>query len=226
MLKSSGAMSAATLISRLLGMVREMVYARFMGDTVVAGAFMLAFTVPNLFRRLLGEGALTAAFIPVFKEKEKLSGEAEMWRAANAVISGLFVVSLGVVVVGVLGVTALLALGSFYGENPAHAGAAAHHVPVSAAGVCRGGVHGDAQRAGVFLHPGDGGGDAQPGHDRVGALAGAAHGSGLGTANIWTGVRGGHRRGGAGFLSSAPCCTAMDSGIGGYRPGGMPPFGA
>lgn len=113
MLKSSGAMSAATLISRLLGMVREMVYARFMGDTVVAGAFMLAFTVPNLFRRLLGEGALTAAFIPVFKEKEKLSGEAEMWRAANAVISGLFVVSLGVVVVGVLGVTALLALGSF-----------------------------------------------------------------------------------------------------------------
>ena len=51
----------------------------------------LAFQIPNLFRRLLGEGALTAAFIPIFKEKEKTDGEKEMWRAANAVISGLVV---------------------------------------------------------------------------------------------------------------------------------------
>ena len=87
MLKSSGAMAAATLFSRILGMVREMVYSGFMGDEWVAGAFQLAFTVPNLFRRLLGEGALTAAFIPIFKEKEKTESEAEMWRVANAVIS-------------------------------------------------------------------------------------------------------------------------------------------
>ena len=66
MLKSSGAMGAATLTSRVLGLVREMAYSRFMGDGWVASAFMLAFRVPNLFRRLLGEGALTAAFIPVF----------------------------------------------------------------------------------------------------------------------------------------------------------------
>ena len=78
MLKSSGAMGAATLASRVLGMVREMAYARFMGDGPVAGAFTLAFTIPNLFRRLLGEGALTAAFIPIFKEKEKNATEAEM----------------------------------------------------------------------------------------------------------------------------------------------------
>src|SRR5262249_10574817 len=89
MLKSSGAMAAATLTSRVLGMVREMVYANFMGNTPVASAFTLAFQVPNLFRRLLGEGALTAAFIPIFKHKEVQAGEAEMWRAANAVISGL-----------------------------------------------------------------------------------------------------------------------------------------
>ena len=61
MLKSSGAMAAATLTSRILGMVREMVYAAFMGNTWVASAFIMAFQVPNLFRRLLGEGALTAA---------------------------------------------------------------------------------------------------------------------------------------------------------------------
>src|ERR1035437_314969 len=69
MLKSSGAMAAATLLSRVLGMVREIVYAWFMGDSKVAGAFLFAFQIPNLFRRLLGEGALTAAFITIFKEK-------------------------------------------------------------------------------------------------------------------------------------------------------------
>src|SRR5436305_4076846 len=89
MLKSSGAMAAATMTSRVLGMVRETVYADFMGNSWEASAFVLAFQVPNLFRRLLGEGALTAAFIPIFKQKEVQEGEASMWRAANAGISGL-----------------------------------------------------------------------------------------------------------------------------------------
>ena len=87
MLKSTGAMGFATLLSRLLGMARVTVYASFMGAGPVAGAFTLAFMIPNLFRRLLGEGAMTAAFIPVFKEREKTQGEASMWRAANSVLS-------------------------------------------------------------------------------------------------------------------------------------------
>src|SRR5207237_2462704 len=91
MLKSTGAMGFATFLSRLLGMVREMVYASFMGAGPIAGAFKMALMMPNLFRRLLGEGALTAAFIPIFKEKEKTAGAAEMWRAANSVLSGLVV---------------------------------------------------------------------------------------------------------------------------------------
>ncbi len=107
MLKSSGSIALATLISRLLGMLREMVYYSFMGVGWVNDSFQLAFTIPNLFRRLLGEGALTAAFIPIFKEKEKLHGEAEMWRASNAVISGLIVaasVIIGIVLLAVSGV--------------------------------------------------------------------------------------------------------------------------
>ncbi len=111
MLKSSGAMAAATLTSRLLGMVREMVYAAFMGNTWVASAFIMAFQIPNLFRRLLGEGALTAAFIPTFKQKELQEGEQEMWRSANAVISGLVSVAAGVALVAVLGISGALALG-------------------------------------------------------------------------------------------------------------------
>jgi putative peptidoglycan lipid II flippase len=108
MLKSSGAMGAATLTSRLLGLVREQVYAGFMGTTAVAGAFQMAFVVPNLFRRLLGEGALTAAFIPIFKLKEKQEGDAEMWRAANAVISGLVASSAVVTGLAVLVLTLVL----------------------------------------------------------------------------------------------------------------------
>src|SRR5215469_14010216 len=106
MLKSSGAMAAATMTSRLLGMVREIVYSWFMGVGMVAGAFALAFQIPNLFRRLLGEGALTASFIPIFKEKEKTSTKDEMWAAANAVISVLVM----------LGISVVLALGPY--EKP------------------------------------------------------------------------------------------------------------
>lgn len=98
------------MLSRVLGMVREMAYAAFMGASWVADAFTLAFMVPNLFRRLLGEGALTAAFIPIFKEKEKTEGEPEMWRAANAVLSALTLGTVGVVVAGMVGVSAVLAL--------------------------------------------------------------------------------------------------------------------
>lgn len=106
-------MAFATFISRILGMVREMIYARFMGDSIVAGAFLFAFSIPNLFRRLLGEGALTAAFIPIFKDKEKNAGEQEMWRAANAVISGLVLASAVVIVVVLAGLSITLALGDF-----------------------------------------------------------------------------------------------------------------
>lgn len=111
MLKSSGATAAATMASRVLGLVREMAYASFMGKGWVADAFMLAFQIPNLFRRLLGEGALTAAFIPIFKQKEKNEGHAAMWHAANAVISGLLVTTAGVVLLGFLAVSIVLALG-------------------------------------------------------------------------------------------------------------------
>ncbi len=108
MLKSTGAMGAATLSSRVLGLLREQAYAGFMGTSAVAGAFQMAFVVPNLFRRLLGEGALTAAFIPIFKQKEKTRGDADMWRSANAVISGLIVSAAGVSGLAILGVSLVL----------------------------------------------------------------------------------------------------------------------
>ena|ERR1700677_3494354 len=108
MLKSSGGIGAATLTSRILGLAREQVYAAFMGTTAVYGAFIYAYMIPNLFRRLLGEGALTAAFIPIFKAKEKTDGEAAMWRSANAVISALVAVSAAIVLLAIAIISLLL----------------------------------------------------------------------------------------------------------------------
>lgn len=101
-------MATATLVSRVLGLVREMVYARFMGTGWVASAFLFAFQIPNLFRRLLGEGALTAAFVPIFKSKEKEEGERAMWEAGNAVISGLLMVAAAIIGAGLLAITLAL----------------------------------------------------------------------------------------------------------------------
>ena len=109
MLKSSGAMGIATIVSRILGMAREICYADFMGGGVVKSAFDLAFTIPNLFRRLLGEGALTAAFIPIFKDKEIHAGEREMWRSANAVISGMLAAATAIIVAVTAGLSLVLA---------------------------------------------------------------------------------------------------------------------
>ena len=98
-------MAVATLMSRVLGMVRMIVFANLFGTSAVAGAFDFAFSIPNLFRRLLGEGALTAAFIPIFKEREAKAGEASMWRVANVVISALMVVCALITLAVVAGLT-------------------------------------------------------------------------------------------------------------------------
>lgn len=98
----------ATMMSRVLGLIREMVYSRFLGDGPIKGAFDYAFMIPNLFRRLLGEGALTASFIPIFKKSEKELGEARMWENANAVISALVIFSLVIVSLVMIGLSVAL----------------------------------------------------------------------------------------------------------------------
>src|SRR5438874_11437050 len=62
---------AITFLSRLLGMARESIAANYFGGGIVYSAFTFAFTVPNLFRKLLGEGALSAAFIPLYAQAVK-----------------------------------------------------------------------------------------------------------------------------------------------------------
>lgn len=79
-IRSAGIVSACTLLSRILGFVRDMLCARYFGATATWDAFSVAFRTPNLFRRLFGEGALTAAFLPAFVERYE-SGKPEEARA-------------------------------------------------------------------------------------------------------------------------------------------------
>ncbi len=65
LLKSAGLMSLITLLSRFTGLAREVTVAHFLGTGMAADAFAIAFKLPNLFRRLVGEGAMSSAFIPV-----------------------------------------------------------------------------------------------------------------------------------------------------------------
>ena len=96
-----------TLASRVLGLVRDrLMFAEF-GRGPEAGAFFLAWTVPNLFRRLLGEGALTAAFVPVLSERLDHDGIAAARRSFAIVAGALSVVLLGLLSLA-WGVVALL----------------------------------------------------------------------------------------------------------------------
>ncbi|MDR2468623.1 MAG: murein biosynthesis integral membrane protein MurJ [Spirochaetaceae bacterium] len=68
LLRSGSLLSGFTLISRILGLVREMTKAALLGTSALSDAFSVAFLVPNLFRRLFAEGSIAVAFIPTFKE--------------------------------------------------------------------------------------------------------------------------------------------------------------
>src|ERR1700761_9488882 len=65
-----------TLVSRFTGLAREIVAGHYLGTGLVASAFTVAFTIPNLFRKLFGEGALSAAFIPLYAQAIKAEKEA------------------------------------------------------------------------------------------------------------------------------------------------------
>ncbi|MBF0619618.1 MAG: murein biosynthesis integral membrane protein MurJ [Candidatus Omnitrophica bacterium] len=72
MLRSTSLMSLGTLVSRILGFVRDVIFARFFGTAAGADAFVVAFRLPNLFRDIMGEGAANSSFVPVMTEyKEK-----------------------------------------------------------------------------------------------------------------------------------------------------------
>ncbi len=101
-LKNIGVISLFTVVSRVLGLVRDQLGAAVFGGSVLNDAFLTAFRVPNLFRRLLGEGALTAAFIPTLQEELRDRGEPGAFALLNKVASWLLVVTGALVVVAMV----------------------------------------------------------------------------------------------------------------------------
>ncbi|HWP94157.1 MAG TPA: murein biosynthesis integral membrane protein MurJ [Gammaproteobacteria bacterium] len=102
LLKATTVVGGMTLISRVLGLVRDIVFARYFAPGPVMDAFLVAFKIPNFMRRLFGEGAFSQAFVPVLSE-HKTRDTAEEVRALNDRVAGTFGVLLfGVTAAGVI----------------------------------------------------------------------------------------------------------------------------
>ena len=98
--RSAGIVSLAVMASRVLGLVREMVFAYFFGASrsFANDAYVIAFRIPNLLRDLFAEGALSSAFVPVFSDYLVNKDEKEALRLSNLVATGLILV-LGIFVI-------------------------------------------------------------------------------------------------------------------------------
>lgn len=101
-LKAAGVLGSATMLSRILGMVRDMVVARLFGAGMATDAFFAAFQIPNLLRRFFAEGALTSAFVPTFSETLVQEGEERARELANLCFTLLTLVVAAVTLLGIV----------------------------------------------------------------------------------------------------------------------------
>lgn len=107
--KAIGTIGGLTLVSRILGFAREMIFSRVMGAGMAADAFALAFLIPNLFRRLFGEGAFSAGFVPLFSQR--LNGEGGMEEArkfAEEVLAVFLPILIAVTLIFMIGMPAFV----------------------------------------------------------------------------------------------------------------------
>lgn len=102
LLRSSAVVSVMTLLSRVLGMIRDMVVAAYFGSSPAADAFFIAFKIPNFMRRLFAEGAFAQAFVPVLSEYRTRSTFEEVRHLVDRVAGTLGLVLSGMTALGVL----------------------------------------------------------------------------------------------------------------------------
>jgi putative peptidoglycan lipid II flippase len=100
--RSAGIVSIAVMFSRVLGLLREIVFARFFGAGFLYDAYLVAFRIPNVLRDLFAEGALSAAFVKVFTDYQINKSEAEAWKLASLVLNALAVVLSVITIIGIL----------------------------------------------------------------------------------------------------------------------------
>lgn len=110
LLRSSGVVGVMTMLSRVLGLVRDMVIARYFGAGAGADAFFVAFKIPNFLRRLFAEGAFSQAFVPVLSSYRETQDISQVKRLVDAVAGSLGLVLLAVTLVAMLGSPVLTAV--------------------------------------------------------------------------------------------------------------------
>ena len=98
LVKSTGTFGFYTIISRLLGYLRDVLIAIFLGTSFIADAFFVAFRIPNTFRRLFAEGTFNAAFVPSYSS-ELLKNKSKSNKFANEIFNLLFLSLLFIVLV-------------------------------------------------------------------------------------------------------------------------------
>jgi putative peptidoglycan lipid II flippase len=99
-----------TLLSRVLGLLRDIVFANLFGVSGRTDAFFVAFKIPNFLRRLFAEGAFSQAFVPVLTEYKTHHGRAELVGLVNAAAGTLGTLLLGLTVLGILGAPVLISI--------------------------------------------------------------------------------------------------------------------
>jgi putative peptidoglycan lipid II flippase len=120
--RAAGLVSAMTLVSRVLGLVREVVFAALIGAGYHADAFKIGFRIPNLLRDLFAEGALSAAFVPTYARAQKEGGREAAFALANRVLTVLAALLGGLVVAAVLFARPLVSLlASGFDDEPGKA---------------------------------------------------------------------------------------------------------
>ncbi|MFO6425350.1 murein biosynthesis integral membrane protein MurJ [Motilimonas sp. KMU-193] len=113
LLKSGAIVSAMTLISRILGLIRDMVVANILGAGAAADVFLMANKIPNFLRRLFAEGAFAQAFVPVFSEYQEKHSASELQKLIAAVSGTLGTIVTVITLIGVVASPVIIALFGF-----------------------------------------------------------------------------------------------------------------
>jgi putative peptidoglycan lipid II flippase len=116
-LKSASIISIITVVSRILGYIRDQRLTLLLGTTGLADSFVLAYRIPNVLRRLVGEGSMTASFIPVFTDYMRNRSREETWAFANCLFWTFCVVLSAITVLGVIFSPLFVKFFSLFGSN-------------------------------------------------------------------------------------------------------------
>ncbi len=116
-LKSASIITLVTIASRILGYVRDQRLTLLLGTSLAADSFVLAYSIPNLLRRLVGEGAMTASFIPVFTSYMADKPREEVWQFANRLFWTLALVLAVLTILGMVFSTGVIHLFTLFAEG-------------------------------------------------------------------------------------------------------------